>query len=283
MSLVLGDIVIRSVSGGSLKLDGGCMFGVVPKALWERSTRPDELNRIPLATNCLLVEADGRRILIDTGYGPHLTDRQREQCDAEQGHPLLRNLASCGVGPDDIDTVIHTHLHFDHVGGSTQRGGGGQLRPSFPRARYVVQRVEWEDAVADLPELTGAYAREQLQALADADQLDLIDGDTTLHGRIRCRLTGGHTRGHQTLELGTAEHRAVYAGDLCPTSAHLRTAWTMAYDQFPLDVRRGKAQLLRRVVEENSLLLFDHDPVMTAARLRHDDRGQVVVSEQVAI
>lgn len=281
MTIKLGDLELVSVSGGTLRTDGGQMFGVVPKPLWQRRAPADERNRIRMDTNCLLVRNGQETVLIDTGYGSKATERQRELFALEAGNPLLENLARHGVAPDDVDVVILTHLHFDHAGGATLRTSDGQLRPTFPRARYLVQRVEWETAVAELPELKGAYFQDDLAPLAEADQLALVDGDVSLVRGIRARVTGGHTRGHQALLLESGGETAVYLADLCPTTAHLRTFWNMAVDLYPLEVRREKPALLGEAAERDWLVFWDHDPDVVAARLARDRREDFVLKEPI--
>ena len=283
MGIKLGDLDLQFVSGGQMRLDGGTMFGVVPKVLWQRKCQPDARNRILLDTNCLLVRGQKRNVLIDTGYGTKGSRRHRNNYALEDGRRLLTNLSKWGVDPGDIDVVILTHLHFDHAGGCTVRDKSGRLRPTFPRARYLIQRSEWEDACADLPELEGAYMKQDCVPLEEAGVLDLIDGRTEVLPGMTCCLTGGHSRGHQILYLTMGMQRVVYLGDLCPTSAHLPVLWTMAYDQYPLDVKRLKAQVLSEAADNHWPVLFDHDPVIQAAILGRDAEQQFVVRDVVSV
>src|SRR5687767_12733714 len=157
MSIRIDHLELTSVSGGKLWIDGGNMFGVVPRALWEKRCSPDARNRILLETNCLLVRAAGQLVLVDSGYGQKLDEKARENYAAEEGNPLLRNLATIGVSPQDVTAVVLTHLHFDHAGGCTLIDESGKPRPVFPRARHFVQRIEWDDATGNAPELAGSY------------------------------------------------------------------------------------------------------------------------------
>ena len=276
-----GDFELTTISGGTLRLDGGAMFGVVPRPVWERARPADEQNRVPLATNCLLVRGKGAVMLVDTGYGTKATAKERELFALEAGQPLVENLAAAGVQPEEVDHVVMTHLHFDHAGGLTYRDGGGALAPTFPRARHWIQLREFEDATDDLPELAGSYFKEDFLPLYEAGLVELVAGDAENLPGVLLRLTGGHTRGHQIVEIAGAGETAVYLGDICPTASHLRTMWTMSYDQFLLDVRRQKMRLLSQAVDERRLVLFDHDPEVAAAHLRYDDRGNVVVDQTV--
>lgn len=276
MSLVLGDVTLETVSGGRLWLDGGTMFGVVPKVRWQRKYRPDEYNRIGLDTNCLLVRTPAGNVLVDTGYGSKCDARDREHCSLEDGCVLLKHLGEIGVGPSDIDWVILSHLHFDHAGGCTSYDASERPRPTFPRAHYVIQRREWEDATGDLPELTHSYNKQDFLAIREAGRLHLADGDADVLANVSVRLTGGHTRGHQVVIVESRGQRAVYLGDLCPTTAHLRRLWTMAYDMFPLDVRRIKPVLLGELADNGWLAVFDHDPEVKAAYLRRDEHDAAI-------
>jgi glyoxylase-like metal-dependent hydrolase (beta-lactamase superfamily II) len=269
-----GDIELTIVSGGRLWIDGGNMFGVIPRVLWERKSPPDDQHRIQLETNCVLVQSQSSLGLIDTGYGGKVPAKFRQRYALEEGAPLVRNLAAVGVGANDIDWVILTHLHFDHAGGATLRDDNGRLRPMFPRARHVVQRREWDDALSNLPELAGAYHPDDFLPLEAAGLLDLVDGTAEIAPGVTTQLTGGHTRGHQIIRLESAGDLAVCLADICPTTAHLPTFWTMAYDQFPLTVRREKPLILNDVADHHRLALFSHDPFIPAARLSRDSDNQ---------
>lgn len=275
----LGEYELIPVSGGTFRLDGGTMFGVVPQPLWQQKSPPDKRNRIRMAANCLVVRTGGHTVLIETGYGSKASEKERELFALEAGNPLVENLARRGIEPEAIDTVILTHLHFDHAGGATVRDEGAKLRPSFPNARYVVQRAEWETATSGAPELEGSYPQENLLPLAEAGQLELVDGDAELRPGISAHVTGGHTRGHQAILIESGGKTAVYVGDLCPTTAHLRRMWCMAYDLFLLETRRVKPELLGRAADEDWLVLFDHDPDVIASRLDRDPKQEFVLRD----
>lgn len=276
-SIFIGDIQLIFVSGGRLWIDGGNMFGVVPRAMWEKVSPPDEQNRIQLDTICIVVRTANSLGLIDTGYGGKASSKQRQRHNLDEGVPLARNLAAIGVAPDEIDWVILTHLHFDHAGGVTYVDVDDRLRLMFPRARHVVQRTEWEDAMSNLPELAGAYP-DNLGPLEEARLLDLVDGEAQVVRGVRTQLTGAHTRGHQIVRIISNDESAVCLADMCPTTAHLRTFWTMAYDQFPLSVRREKPIILNDIVDNDRIALFSHDPQIAAARLARasDDEWSVI-------
>lgn len=271
-SLSIGDIELSFVSGGRLRIDGGNMFGVVPRVLWERESPPDEQHRIGLATNCIVVRTPDSLGLIDTGYGSKTPAKFRQRHALEDGAPLVKNLATAGLTPNDFDWLLLTHLHFDHAGGATYRDAAGQLRPTFPRARHLIQRVEWEDANGNIPELAGAYYPDDFAPLRAAGLVELIEGDIEVVRGVNTQVTNGHTRGHQIIYIQSGGESAVCLADLCPTAAHLRSFWTMAYDQYPLTVRHIKPFVLNEMVDQQRIALFSHDPKITAARLsRHSD------------
>ena len=266
----LGHFQLSTISGGTYRADGGTLFGVVPKALWSRRMPADEKNQVPQHTNCLLVQTGVRTILIDTGY-----------C-AEAGEPLDRSLSAMDIPFDQIDTVILTHLHFDHAGGATRFDEDGQLQPVFPNAEFVVQRREWVEATAGFPELRRVYPQENLLPLKESGQLRLVDGDTEIVPGIHAIVTGGHTVGHQVLLIENAGESAIYLADLCPTAHHLPTSWGMAYDVDMLQLRRKKPEVLGWVVENDGLALFDHDPEIAAAKLERDKKLGFVVLQPSA-
>lgn len=278
-NISVGDIRLTIVSGGQLWIDGGNMFGVIPRVLWERKSPPDEQHRIRLDTNCILVRTRDSLGLVDTGYGGKATQKFRQRHALDDGTPLVRNLAATGVAPDQIDWVILTHLHFDHAGGATYRGEDGGIRPTFPRARHYVQRFEWEDALAVLPELAGAYSLDDFMPIERAGLLEIVEGDAQIVPGVTTQFTGGHTRGHQIVRLQSGDRSAVCLADICPTAAHLPTFWTMAYDQFPLAVRRIKPLIINDIADHNRVALFSHDPHINAARLSRDSDGEWTVEE----
>ncbi len=258
------------------------MFGVVPRTLWEKKQPPDEMNRIPMATNCLLLRDGSQTVLIDTGPGGKFNARQREIFCLDEGEPLLANLAAKGLGAEDIDLVILSHLHFDHAGGATRHDDQGNLVPTFPKARYVVQRVEWETAIENAPELKGSYPLENLLPLEAAGQLDLINGNVEITPGLTAWQTPGHTKGHQSLILKTDKGTVVYLADVCPTLAHLPALWCMAYDVDLLESRRRKPEVLGRVADERWQVIFCHDPAVVAGRIVRDAKREFIVEDRLA-
>ena len=277
----IGQYQLRTVSGGNFRIDGGTLFGVVPKRMWSKVMEPDQNNAVASRTNCLLIESSEKRILVDTGYGSHLSEKQRRHISAEAGAPLFESLDRAGVEADQIDIVILTHLHFDHVGGALVKTESGEFAPAFPNAQHFVQAGEWEQATGSFPELKAAYSSELLRPLKDADLLTLLDGDSSIIDGIRVCVTPGHTPWHQSVVIESDDQTAVYLGDLCPTTRHLPMGWCMSFDVDLLEVRRQKHQWLSRITEKEWWALFDHDPDFAAARLAPDHRKQFRAIETI--
>lgn len=275
----LGDVELVTVSDGFFYLDGGAMFGVVPKTFWEKKATPDDRNRIRMAMRCLLVRGP-RTMLIDAGAGDKMSAKQADIYRFEREFNLLHSLPAAGTSPDAIEIVLATHLHFDHAGGFTERSTGGAVRPRFPRAQYIVRRGEWDDAMHPDERTKGSYFLENYKPLAEHNVLQLVDEDATIMPGVRVRRTGGHTMHHQMVIIESAGKTAVFAADLLPTAAHLPEVWIMGYDLFPLDTLNFKRAFLREAVEREYLILFEHDPNIAAGYLREKD-GQRYI-EKVA-
>jgi glyoxylase-like metal-dependent hydrolase (beta-lactamase superfamily II) len=267
------------LSDGSFRLDGGAMFGVVPKVLWQRCCPADELNRIPLSLTCLLIRAHGKNILVDTGLGSKEDPRFKEMFAVDRAVSLELSLKRLGLSRDDIDLVINTHLHFDHAGGNTMDNGSGTLVPAFPKARYVVQRGEYDDAVQANERTRASYRRDNFLPITEADRWDLLDGDTELLPGITAMVTQGHTRYHQGIKIESEGRTAFYLGDLIPTVCHLPLPYIMGYDLSPLQTLETKRWVLDRAFEEKWLLLFEHDPIVQAGRVQRDTDGKYVLNE----
>ena len=261
------------VSGGVFKLDGGSMFGIVPKPLWQKLCPPDDLNRITNDTNCLLIRKDGRLILVDTGYGDKMTERDRG-IYGMSGSTIQGSLSARGVSAEDVDLVILSHLHFDHAGGATRTDDAGRVVPAFPNARYVVQKGEWEDALNDYGTMKTTYRPENYRPLMDHGVLDLVEGDVEVEEGISVEVTGGHTRCHHLVKVASGDTRAVYSGDILPMTTHLRAAYNMAYDLFPYDTMVAKMRLLRQAADEGWIIVLDHDANESSGRIfsEGDDR-----------
>jgi glyoxylase-like metal-dependent hydrolase (beta-lactamase superfamily II) len=279
----IGAKTVQVVSGGKLSADGGNVFGVVPKTLWSRLYTPDENNRIRQETNCVLVQTSDYKVLIDTGYGSKSSAKQKANFCLQDGLPIVDNLKLLKVQPSDIDLVILSHLHFDHAGGSTCFADDHRLVPTFPNARYLVQRSEWEDANAQLPELAGAYFLDDFAPLAEAGQLHLLEGDSEVGPGLSVRLTGGHTRGHQAIYIKDGDDCVVCPADICPTAHHVRRLWTMAYDQFLLATRVAKYRLLQEAADKSWWVVFPHDPETLAARLKPNEKTTFELTDKIEL
>jgi glyoxylase-like metal-dependent hydrolase (beta-lactamase superfamily II) len=268
---------VRAIDAGSLWLDGGAMFGVVPKPLWSRRTRCDDRNRIPLAMRCLLVETDEATVLVDTGLGNKENERfQAIYGVANDGEPtrLETSLASLGVSPGDVDVVVSTHLHFDHAGGNTVRMEDGVVRAAFPTARYAVREGEYEFARLDNERIRASYMPGNFEPLADEGCLDLLKGDDEVVPGVRVLHTPGHTPHHQSVLIDLGGETLLFLADLAPTLAHLPLPWIMGYDIEPLVTLRSKRDVLGRAAREGWLLAFEHDPFTAWARAVEPDGGR---------
>ena len=275
----LGAWQLDTINGGRFRIDGGVLFGLVPKSLWGPIASPDAENRVLCGNHCVLARDGRHTVLIDTGCGTKYDPLQRKFYAMEDGNPLLEDLAALGVTAEDIDTVVFSHLHFDHAGGATQLDGRGQLVPTFPKARYLANRLEWEDATAGGPELQTAYSPNNLLPLAHSGRLVLVDGDAPLVPGLTACCTGGHTRGHMAVIFQSAGQTAFFIGDLCPTTAHIRRMWCTAYDIYPLETRRRKPELLDEAARQRWLVVWNHDPHVTAGYVAHHPNREFVVEE----
>ena len=270
-SLALGLFSLTPILDGYFRLDGGAMFGVVPRVLWEEVAPPDDRNRIRLAMRAWLVRGGGRTILIDAGAGGKLDPKVGTLFGFEDVPSLDVSLRAAGVGVADIDLVVASHLHFDHAGGFTTRDADGTVRPRFPNARYNVRRGEWDDALNPHERNRASYFAENYVPLRDAGVLDLVDEDGEVAPGIRVRRTGGHTMHHQIVEIHDGGQTAIFAADLLPTAAHLPLPYIMGYDLYPMDTLAFKRGFLAEAVERDYLILFEHDPEIAAGRIRAED------------
>lgn len=273
--LQIGDMTITLLDGGALWLDGGAMFGIIPRPLWSRLVDVDDQNRIPLAMTCSLVESAGNRILVETGAGSVLKYAEKERGIFRfADHWIADSLASAGVERESIDIVVLTHLHFDHAGGGTMPDGKGGFVPTFPNARYVVQRGEWDDAVGGHAVMTGTYRKENLEPLEQAGVLSFADGEAEIAPGVSVTPMPGHTRHQQGVVFESGGQRVVLPADLMPTSAHVGLRYNMAYDLLPVENMRNKQRLLDDAHERRDTLLLGQDPRHTAWTVDRDARGR---------
>jgi glyoxylase-like metal-dependent hydrolase (beta-lactamase superfamily II) len=270
----LGNVDLYLVSDGTYWEDGGGLFGLVPRALWAQTAEPDERNRLCFEMRCLLIQSAEQRILVDTGYGDKLSDKERSFISLTGERRLLKSLEKLGIGPLDVDLVINTHLHADHCGGNTAYNGNGELVPTFPWATYCIQRLELADAAFPNERTRATYLRENFQPLEQAGQLRILSGDTRLTDEVRVIITPGHTRAHQCVVVESGGQTAIFLGDVASWPVHIeRLAWVPAYDVEPLVSIETKRSLARWAIENHVLLVFEHHPQIVAGYLHATERA----------
>jgi glyoxylase-like metal-dependent hydrolase (beta-lactamase superfamily II) len=278
---MIGRLQVHALQAGGQKLDGGAMFGVVPKPLWERRIAADERNRIQLGMRCLLIEHDAGLILIDTGAGNKENAKFHDIYGVENagrgGRTGLEDaIDELGFAADDIAIVINTHFHFDHAGGNTWRNPAGETLPTFPKARYIVQRGELDYATHTNERTAASYFPPNFEPVRAAGLLDLVDGEREIVPGIRVIPTPGHVPFHQGILLESGGERAFYLGDLAPTTAHLPLPWIMGYDVEPLVTLETKRTILGRALREDWLLIFEHDATTAWGRVRDEGKGYAI-------
>jgi glyoxylase-like metal-dependent hydrolase (beta-lactamase superfamily II) len=272
-----GDFELISLSDGLFRLDGGAMFGIVPKPLWEKRAPADARNRITLGLRPLVVRG-ARTMIIDGGIGDKMDAKSADIYGLDRSSSLGRSLHEAGIGAGDIQIALATHLHFDHAGGFTLRHGSGDVRPSFPRAQYVVRRGEWEDATHPHERNRASYLSENFVPLRNAGVLQLVDDDATIMPGVRVRRSGGHTMHHQVVMIESGGRTAVFAADMIPTTAHIDNAWLMGYDLYPMDTLAFKKAFIAEAIEREYLIFFEHDPQIAAGYIRERDGKRYVES-----
>ena len=280
----LGAWTIHLIQAGGQRLDGGAMFGVVPKPLWEKRIPADARNRIALGMRCALIEHETGPILIDSGAGNKESDKFLEIYGIENrgadGRTMLEDgLAAAGFQPEQITRVINTHLHFDHAGGNTYRDAGGAVRLTFPNARYVVQRGEYEFATHTNERTAASYFPPNFAPVREAGRFDLVEGEAEIVPGVRVIPTPGHVPYHEGILLTSRGEQAFYLGDLVPTAAHLPLPWIMGYDVEPLVTLESKRRLLKRALEEGWQLIFEHDATVSTGRVAHDGKTYTLAPE----
>jgi glyoxylase-like metal-dependent hydrolase (beta-lactamase superfamily II) len=273
----IGALTVHAIQAGGQRLDGGAMFGVVPKPLWEKRIPADERNRIQLGMRCLLIEHPSGLILIDTGAGNKENEKFKDiyglENEGAAGRTMLEDgLREVGVAPTDIALVINTHLHFDHAGGNTFIGESGKVQLTFPNATYIVRRGEYDYAMHPNERTAASYFERNFHPVEAAEKLELEAREKTIVKGIRVVPTPGHTPFHQSVLIESGGERAFYLGDLVPTHAHLPLPWIMGYDVEPLVTLETKRRILKQAVDENWLLIFEHDATVPWGRIEHDGK-----------
>lgn len=272
----LGDIEVQHLHAGTFRLDGGAMFGIVPKPLWSKALKADPLNRILLGMNPLLIDNGESLVLVDCGIGDKLGEKERGIFAVDWKNPL----AETEISPEAIDIVLLTHLHFDHCGGLTRRDSGGELLLNYPNAVHIVQKAEWEDALSPNERTRGSYLAENFVSVSEAGKLKLIEGDEEISSGIRVVNTGGHTRGHQVVLIGSKGQTALYFGDLVPTSYHVPLPYIMGYDLYPGDTLDQRKTIYKRAIQGDWLIFFEHNPRPTSGYLV-EENGRVRLAKSM--
>jgi glyoxylase-like metal-dependent hydrolase (beta-lactamase superfamily II) len=269
----IGKYSVKIVHSGFFGLDGGAMFGIVPKPLWETTNPSDEANRIKLATRNLLLDDGNKKILIDTGMGNKWNEKNKEIYAIDQeNYSIESSLLQYGIKPEDITDVILTHLHFDHAGGSTKKEND-KLVPFFPNARYYVQKKNFEWAMNPSEKDKGSYLKENFEPLMEDGVLFLIEGEKKFNENIEFILVNGHTFSQQLIRISDTSTNLLYCCDLFPTTSHIPLPYIMGYDLQPLVTLEEKKKILKTVVDEDWKLFFEHDPETALATVKLTDRG----------
>ena len=273
----LGSLVCHTIEGGIQRLDGGAMFGVVPKPLWQRRIPADDRNRIQLQMRCLLIEHPDGLVLIDTGAGNKDDQKFKDiyglENDGDPGPTALEDgIREAGHDPADVTWVINTHLHFDHAGGNTTKRPDGSIALSFPGATHVVQKGEFDFAATPNERIRASYLPANYQPVVEAGQFRFVIGEVEVLPGIFTLPTPGHTPHHQSILVTSGGETVCFLGDLCPTVAHLPAPWIMGYDLEPLVTLESKKRVLKRAAEEGWWLVFEHEPVVRRARVGVDPK-----------
>jgi len=269
----LGDLELHLLMAGHWKADGGLMFGVVPKVLWEKHRPADRDNLIDVACVCVVAKLNGRVLVIETGIGNKLSEKRAHQVRLREPESLLHALTRLGIRAEEVDAVLSTHLHWDHAGGLTRRDEQGGVQVTFPNAKRFVQRREWDFALHPDVRSDTAYVRDDFTPLEDGHRgVEFLDGDAEVLPGVELRLVGGHTPGSQVVILRSGELACAVTGDLVCMQPHLRVPWTMAADLDPLKVMAEKARLFEEAEKHRWLLVLSHDPDLPAGYLEEDGR-----------
>jgi len=273
----IGDYTLTALEAGRFGLDGGAMFGIVPRPLWSRRIEPDEAGRIPMVTRCLLIEGSGRLVVIDAGIGDKVSDKFREIYGIDPGGPdLLGPIERAGYSADEVTDVILTHLHFDHCGGMT-RTEGDRVVPVFANATHHVQARHWDWAVERPLRERASFLYENFLPVEEAGLLRLADGDGEILPGISVQSVNGHTEAQQLVHVTGDDGHLVFVADLFPTSVHIPPVWGMAYDIRPLVTIDEKAAFIDRAIEGEWTLFFEHDAHVETGRIAMGDRGPEIV------
>src|ERR1035437_477046 len=271
----IGDYKITVINSGYFKLDGGAMFGIIPRPLWEKTNPPDSLNRIKLTTRNLLLQKEGRNILIDTGMGNKWDEKSTSIYDIDQETSSMQSeLLKAGLVPEDITDIILTHLHFDHTGGSTKIDNG-KLEPTFPSAKYYVQKQNLDWAMKSTEKDKGSYIRDNFIPLIELGVLDTIDGNGKFDNDIEFIVVNGHTFGQQLIKISDTNNTLLYCCDMIPTASHIPLPYIMGYDLQPLVTLEEKKNFLQKAANEKWKLFLEHDPYTAMVTIMQTEKGYI--------
>lgn len=273
----IGDYKLHSIQTGLFRLDGGAMFGVVPKPLWSKTNPADDRNRIDMCMRSLLLVSDKKKIIIDNGAGYKLTDKLNDIYGVDHSKYTLENeLRKLGYTSDDITDVIITHLHFDHAGGSTKTDENGKLGLSFPNAAYHIQKKHWEWGQNPSERDKASFMPENYDIIKEKNQLNFFDGDSRFDAQIDLHVVKGHTPFMQLVSIKDDNSTLIFTADLFPTTTHLSLPYIMGYDLFPLTTLDEKKKFLPKIAKENWVLFFEHDAFTETCRVGKTDKGFVL-------
>lgn len=267
----LGKLIIYGLRDGFFYLDGGAMFGVVPKVLWEKIYTPDEQNRIKMGLNSILIQTEQALFLVETGVGLGLDQKLSRFYSVERKPGLIEEIKNIGFEPEDIDYVINTHLHFDHCGGNTCQDENGQWIPAFPNARYIIQKGEWEYALDPCLRDKPSYLRHNFYPLKTHGCLWLVEGDTQITQEVEVLMAPGHTSHHQCVKISSGGEVLFFLGDMVPMSAHAGLSYIMSYDLYPLETLENKKKYFEYALVGHWILAFVHDAQLFFGRVEKKD------------
>lgn len=272
--MFIGKYKLKAILSGFIGLDGGAMFGIIPKPLWEKTNPADDQNRVTLSTRNLLLIGDDKNILIDTGMGNKWDEKSKYIYRLDPNIELERTLELNGIKPDEITDVLLTHLHFDHTGGSTKLENG-KLIPTFQNAKYYVQKKNFEWAMNPSDRDKGSYVKDNFEPLVKEGVLNLVDGDIDFDDNISFKIINGHTFGQQMIKISDSSNTLLYVSDLLPFVSQIKIPYVMGYDLQPLVTIEEKKKYLKLAADENWKLYFGHDPEFAIATVKHSEKGIV--------
>jgi glyoxylase-like metal-dependent hydrolase (beta-lactamase superfamily II) len=276
----LGEFTLTAIETGSFRLDGGTMFGVVPRVLWSRTNPADENNRIAMAMRALCIEGGGHRIVVDSGAGTKLNEKMIRNYVIDTGG-LGAALVNAEVAPASVTEAVVTHLHFDHAGGFTYRDSSGAVQLTLPEAMHYVQRRQWEAALHPNEKDRASFLPENYLAIEEKGKLRLVDGEQEIVPGVSVIPTEGHTPGHQVVLVDGGPEKLLYCGDLVPLASHVNLPYIMSFDHLPLTTLEEKRRLLGKAADEGWILFFEHDPLIPACTVRRTGGGRFEIAEEI--